>query len=561
MKLTLKNLIVTTLALGALIGAAVQGHSQITVKVDSTKHWLGYMNWYSTNDVYVGGGSWGFADLRAKFVPYQSNATQLILQINTNMSTVLDGYWNLADGTPNKHLEANSYVDVGTSFAGNEVTFEGAVQSNSVPDGWTCSAVIKHFNGSYAKFGGITSTPLVAGAPFSITHTVPPGGICQYGFMLYGPNTPINSPNSFQAVSIDVETPNPAIVSDPGDVRALLGGTATLTIAAVGTPAPAYYWKRYGTNLLESAKFSGVHTSTLTVSNVAVQDAATDYTVVVSNVLNTVNSRLAKLEALTPAQFANALDNPSFELNYDAVNAFQIVPAPWVNFSGSALLSAADFAWAAPLDGTNVVQVYNKGEYNGIYQELPASPGDIFTGDCWLFQSSLDPLTAPTNQAYLEVQFRQGNNPPIAIYHSDSITNSSAMQDTWLFLKATNGVAADYASTSTTNATYLVAPPGTDHVRYQITLNQEGGGSGSVFVDVMRLMKKIPVTLTAALSGGSINISWSSQGATSYQVVYKDSVSDASWKPIGGVIVGDGSVKTASFPATLNDRVYSVLTE
>jgi hypothetical protein len=130
-------------------------------------------------------------------------------------------------------------------------------------------------------------------------------------------------------------------VTDPADARTVLGGTATFTVAAAGSPAPAYYWKRYGTNLLNSAKFSGVNTPTLTVSNVTLADAATNYFVVVSNILNTVASRVAKLTVLTADQFANALDNPSFELNYDAVNAFQIVPAPWVNFSGSALLSGA----------------------------------------------------------------------------------------------------------------------------------------------------------------------------------------------------------------------------
>ena len=561
MKSPIKNRIVATLALCAILSPAIRGYSQITVKVDSTKNWVGYMNWYSTNNVYVAGGAWGFADLRSKFVPYQSNAAHLILQINNNTVSTNGYYWNLADGTPNKLLEANSYVDVGASFAGNDVTFQGTVESNSLPAGWTCSAVIKHFNGNYGNYGGMTATPIVGGSPFSVTRTIPLGGICQYGFMLYGPNTPTNSPNSLQAVSINVDTPNPAVVADPVDARAVLGGKASFTVAAVGSPSPAYYWKRYGTNLLNSAKFSGVNTPTLTVSNVTFADAATNYTVVVSNVLNAVNSRPAKLTVLTPDQFANALDNSSFELNYDAVNAFQVVPSPWINFSGSALLSEGDFPWAAPVEGTNVVQVYNGGQYNGIYQDVPASPGDIFTGDGWMFQSQYTALSAPTNEAYLEVQFRQGNNPPIAIYQSCWVTNTPTMQDAWMFLQVTNGVPAGYASTSTTNAAYLVAPAGTDHVRYQVTLHAEGVGNGSVYVDVMRLMKKIPVTVTASISGGNINLSWMSQGATSYQVVYKDNIADASWTTIGGLIAGDGGVKTASFLASPTKRFYSVLTK
>ena len=130
-----------------------------------------------------------------------------------------------------------------------------------------------------------------------------------------------------------------------------------------------------------------------------------------------------------------------------------------------------------------------------------------------------------------------------------------------MFLQVTNGVPAGYSSTSTTNAAYLVAPAGTDHVRYQVTLHAEGVGNGSVYVDVMRLMKKIPVTVTASISGGNINLSWLSQGATSYQVVYKDNIADASWTTIGGLIAGDGGVKTASLLASPTKRFYSVLTK
>ncbi len=195
-KRPLRELSASILTACAILSGVVQGQAQITVKVDATKNWVGYMNWYTTNDVYVSGGVWGFADLRARFAPAKSNATHLVLQINSNTYSTNAYYWNLSNGTPNKHLEANAYVDVGTSFAGNDVTFAGTVQSNSLPAGWTCQAVIKHFNGSYANYGGLTATPLVGGSPFSVTRTIPPGGICQYGFLLYGPNTPANSPDS-----------------------------------------------------------------------------------------------------------------------------------------------------------------------------------------------------------------------------------------------------------------------------------------------------------------------------------------------------------------------------
>lgn len=556
MKSQLRNLSISLLAVCAILGGMIQGQAQITVQVDSTKNWVGYMNWYSINDVWVQGSGWGIADLRAKFLPAKANATRVLLQVNTNTFKT-DGYWNLPDGTPNKHLEANFYVDVGTLYAGQQVTFVGTVESNSLPAGWTCWALIKEFAPGYAYLGD-TRVPVVAGA-FNVSRTIGAGNITQYGFLTYGPNAAPGTPATLQAVSILVNNADPSITAAPVNQRAVVGGTASFSVVAVGASPLSYHWQRYSTNLLNSAKFSGATSSTLTISNAQLADATT-YSVIVTDTAGSVTNA-ARLQILTPAEFANALDNPSFELNYDAVNAFQVVPAPWINFSGSALLSGGDFPWSTPVDGTNVVQVYNAGQYNGSFQDVPASPGDVFTGDGWLFQSSFDPLTAPTNEAYLEVQFRQGNNAPIAIYHSATITNDIALQDAWLFLEATNGVAAGYAQTSTSNAKYLVAPAGTDHVRYQITLHKEGAGSGSVFVDVMRLMKKIPVTVATSVSGGSVTLSWLSQGATDYQVVYKDNLTDLSWTPIGGLIAGDGSVKSASFATTLTKRFYSVLTK
>ena len=176
-----RHLALTVLALCGLLIGAPQSQSQITVKVDSTKNWAGYMNWYSTNDVYVSGGAWGIADLRGAFLPFQSNATVVVLRVNTNTFNT-NGYWNLVDGTPNKHLEANLYVDVGTTFAGNDVTFVGTVQSNNLPVGWTCQAVVKEFAAGYAYLGD-TRADLVGGIVHSggehlwalVLPAVPPG--------------------------------------------------------------------------------------------------------------------------------------------------------------------------------------------------------------------------------------------------------------------------------------------------------------------------------------------------------------------------------------------------
>jgi hypothetical protein len=580
MKSRIQNLIVTSLTLGLLLGGVTRSSADITLKVDSTKAWQGYMNVFNLPDFsggYVFGSPWGIGDLNASF----GGTSTLTLTPNTNTWNQNDAFWvntNTVPWTGNKFMEANFYVE-NTALRGNTVTFSGTVLSNTLyggASGHLARVFVKTLNSSagYALvpeasvFLDLTNN--ASSYNFSITVAIPnlPNYIPQYGFVMTGPNV---NPAWFATnglVRIKVDNADPAITSAPVNQRTVVGGSASFTVAATGGSTLGYQWQRYSTNLLNSAgKFSGVTSPTLTIANAQLVDA-TSYSVVVTNAAGgATNSALLKV--LTPAEFANLLDNPSFELG--VVPGFPTtVPEPWNNFSGSALQSTNDYYFYNPAypvqakQGTNVVQVYNQGQYNGIYQEVPAAPGEIFTGDCWLWQSSQDPLYAPINEAFLEVQFWGAGGVPIAIYHSAYVTNftaaAPAMMDTWLYLVATNGVASGYATTSTSNAKYLVAPPGANRVRYQVTLHAEGGGGGSVYVDEMRLFKKIPVTVTATLNGGNIRLAWATQALTDYQVVYKDNVNDAGWTPIGPVITGDGTEKTESFPTSNTKRFYSVLT-
>jgi hypothetical protein len=568
MKNQRKHSLPALLALGLTLLAATSSQAQITVKVDSTKNWVGYMGVYELPE--NGGGwtptssPWGLPDLRGEFVPDKATGTRVVLRINTNTYNPANTFWNLPDGTPQKNLEANFYVDVPSAFGGQEVTFVGTVESNTLPVGWTCEAVIKEFAPGYAYIGD-TRAAVVTGQPFSVVRPIAAGNIAQYGFLTFGPNTAPGSAAALEGVSILVDNADPSITGEPVKQRVLVGGSASFSVQATGGSALSYQWKRYDTNLVnQPGKFTGATSATLTVLNAQLEDATT-YSVTVTSTAGTANSLPARLRVLTPEQFANLLDNPSFE---EDVVAFQTVPAPWVNFTGSALLTeGVDFPWGDAQDGTNVVQVFNAGAYNGIYQDVPAAPGDAFTGDCWMFQSSFAPLSAPINEAYLEVQFWSvAGATPIAIYNSILITNSPAFHDAWLHLEATNGVAAGYAQTSTSNAQTLVAPDGTSRVRFQVTLHYEGGGPGDVYIDGMRLLAaapviKNPVTISVALTGGNIVLSWPSALSSSYQVVYKDNLNDANWTSIGDPIPGDGTVKSASFPTAGSQRFYSVLTQ
>ncbi len=198
---------------------------------------------------------------------------------------------------------------------------------------------------------------------------------------------------------------------------------------------------------------------------------------------------------------------------------------------------------------------YN-GAYSGIYQDVVASPGQIFAADMWFYNATGDPIPGPdvtaTNENYLEIQFRAGADPtPIRQYIS-TITNLAytAPRDVWFQLQATNAGAYGF-DPATNNARYLVAPPGTTSVRFQVTMHDiaNSAGSGSVYYDSARLMLKLPVTVNVSRAGGDTVLSWKSLGSTDYQVQYKDTL-EGTWQNLGGVVSGTGLVVSKSDPTS-----------
>ncbi len=551
------RLLCWVLAGASWLAPAWHGSAQITVKVDSTKTWLGWMNVFNMDNSYAFGQAWGIGDLRAAFEPNRTNATRVVLRINTNTFNT-GGYWNLADGTPNKLLEANLYVDVGTLYAGNDVTFVGRVESNSLPSGWTCVAVIKEFAPGYAYLGD-TRAELVGGADFAVTRYIRPGNITQYGFLLYGPNTAPGSPEALEGVSVFVDNEDPSITAEPLPQRVMVGGTARFTVAATSSAPLSYQWKRDGVALTEGGRFSGVRTATLTITGAQLEDAGL-YTVTVSSAAGTRDSQPARLRVLTPAEYANWLDNPGFEMD---VEQPWLVPPPWFNFSGAALASTNDFYGnqidypVQARDGTNVVRIYNAGEWNGVFQDQPAAPGDVFTADGWFWLSSQDALAGNTS-VRIEVQFRAGP-VPLAMWLSAPVGPDSP-KDQWLYLEVTNGVPAGWTQISTENARYLVAPPGTETVRFQLTLHNQGGGTGNVYADALRLMKKERVRITARRVGNEVELSWPTQGATQYRVIATEDLGQPGWAPVGPPVEGDGSVKVVRVPLESRPQFFQVLT-
>jgi hypothetical protein len=288
---------------------AYTSSADVTVRVDSTLQWLGFMNVWQTNGTsYVFGQTWGIPALRAGFVPTNSptgwplNAAA-VLQPNINTYTN-DAFWD-TNGIPNKVLEANFYRDVGTNFANQTVTFTGTVLSNNIPgvvnghpaSGWEVLAVVKELTTTFG-FVGMTSAPLTPGT-FTVSRPIQAGHVCQYGFLVKGPNTPSNSVNALTAAAVLVEDADPAITNQPASITSPSGVTTNLHVAALGSGPLTYQWQTNGLNLVNGSKYSGVTTPTLTISGAQVSDSAA-YTVIVSNTVThtTITSSAAQLTVL-----------------------------------------------------------------------------------------------------------------------------------------------------------------------------------------------------------------------------------------------------------------------
>jgi hypothetical protein len=544
----------------ALVGAALPGQAQTTVQVDSTKPWVGYMNVYlnvdNTEGGYQFGSGWGTAALTAYFV----GTNYVVITPNTNVWNPADPYWvdtNTVPYSGNKWMEANFYVDVGTAFAGQTVTFIGNTLSNTLVSPYTSLAVIKEFAPGYS-FIGQTTAPLVPGTPFNVQRAIGAGNICQYGFITTGPDADPATFTTLGNVALAVNNADPTINTLAGEAL-VEGQTANFTITAQGTAPFSYEWTlttATTTNVLSNGDgISGATTDSLSISNLTVTEAGT-YTVTVTNTHGSASA--SALLTVIPASLAatNLLIDPGFESGTFA----QSGTAGWFNFSGAAIANTNDFYYLSDIpvtvvQGSNCCQVYAGGTYDGVYQDRPAYPGQVYTANCWFLTPSVDEISG-SNVCYLEVQFHDAGGNPLVQYSTFQVT-STFPTDTWISLSPTNIRAGDFTTFLGTSP-YLVAPPGTVSVRYQITYHSINGG-GSVYVDTANLMVREP-TLTAALNGSNVQISFQTYAGPSYQAYYKTNVTDNAWQAMGDPVTGDGTVKTITDSVHVTPRIYIVNT-
>lgn len=181
--------------------------SGVTLEVDPSENWVGYMNVFNnaggatgSQGGYLFGNGWALSDLRSTFAPSTLTlAPNFNTYVNSLNGTDADrAYWtDSTDGgvtagpLGNKWMEANTFVE-DSALIGSNVTFQGNLDSfNLLSPNYTAVAFIKALdpNAGYATVINQFSV-LSAAGPFSVSAdlTSATGLIIQYGFTVTGLN-------------------------------------------------------------------------------------------------------------------------------------------------------------------------------------------------------------------------------------------------------------------------------------------------------------------------------------------------------------------------------------
>jgi hypothetical protein len=184
-------------------------------------------------------------------------------------------------------------------------------------------------------------------------------------------------------------------------------------------------------------------------------------------------------------------------------------------------------------ESTNELEVYDSGQYDGAYQDRPCLPGQVFSGGIWFLTPSADQIQG-SGICFLEVQFRDVNGNILQDYESTPVTTNTPV-DTWIEYPATNLNGASVA--------FMVSPPNTVDVRFQVTFETLDYQGGEVDADSAFLTERAP-SVTSSLSGSNMQITFPTLYGPTY-VVYSKSSLAGIWQVYTNVL-GDGTVKTVT---------------
>src|SRR5262245_52628777 len=130
----MKHILIPLCLCAAILFPPHAARADQTFNVDTAATWSGFMNVFelpANGGFYLLGSGWGTRDLVAKF-----NAQEDELTLAPNSVNDPNPFWYTPSGGPgstgNKITDANFYVEHNNEFAGETITFEGNVLSNTL---------------------------------------------------------------------------------------------------------------------------------------------------------------------------------------------------------------------------------------------------------------------------------------------------------------------------------------------------------------------------------------------------------------------------------------------
>ena len=235
-----------------------------------------------------------------------------------------------------------------------------------------------------ARSGSITGTPTTAGS---------------YVFTIQAWEKTNATGNSSPKYSVTVNVTGgstgtaPSITAQPASTSVTAGGSASFSVAATGSPAPAYQWQKGGTDI------TGATSATLSLTNVQNTDAGT-YDVVVSNSSGSVTSVSATLTVNAVATAPAITSQPAaMTVTAGGSASFTVTatgsPAPTYQWQkGGAAIGGAS---SASLSLTNV-QSSDAGTYSVVVSN---SAGSVTSASATL---TVNPATAPATAPSITTQ-------------------------------------------------------------------------------------------------------------------------------------------------------------
>lgn len=107
-----------------------------------------------------------------------------------------------------------------------------------------------------------------------------------------------------QVATLTVLIP-PFITTPPADWTTIVGSNSTVQVVASGTAPLSYQWRKGTTVLANGARISGVTTDTLAINGALTSDAG-NYSVVITNLVGSITSAVARLTVLVPPKITSA---------------------------------------------------------------------------------------------------------------------------------------------------------------------------------------------------------------------------------------------------------------